>query len=163
MGIENSKEMNVESAIAQVLALQQTANDLQQMLNQMLAGANGRKITDPQDITKIFGYMLSSVILRSLATEIILKILSFKTRGNYRKIHDLIELFNDLDDKTQKEISSIEENLGVRPIRQILEKHRNDFTDWRYLLDQSEVNVTMQDLDKALEVLISTERILRSC
>ena len=60
-------------------------------------------LTDKEQLARLAGYTFSTVILRALATELMLKVLSFKKTGQYRKDrqgHDLLVLFNDLASST---------------------------------------------------------------
>ena len=108
-------------------------------------------------ILKLLGYSVSAVLLRAFATELMLKTLSYIRTKDYRsdgKGHDLLILFNDLDDETKKQISGLEKTHGIAPMAQILEKHRNDFVDWRYLEDVDGMRTTFPDLEKALGILM---------
>lgn len=147
--------MNVELAVAQVVALRRTADDLQTLLNQ-LTKAGSPDPADKSQAARLFGYLLSTVILRSLATELMLKVLSVKVSGKYRKDskgHDLLVLFGDLDNDTRTLISNRSRSHGIAPLDQILDNHRGDFIEARYIMESSAWHVDMLDLDKALTIL----------
>lgn len=144
---------DADAFISQVICLRQTANDLQELLNKLV------KIKQLQatEQVKIAGYTFSTVILRALATEIALKALSLKRTGEYKNEHDLMVLFNDLDSSTREIISNLEEIHGVAPLKKILDKHKDDFIEWRYVMEPPrELSVGLIDLDKALSILITT-------
>lgn len=146
-------------AAAQAIALRRVADDLQDSLNRMTRSGSPNPITEKEQVARVSGYFLSTVILRALATELMLKVLCFKKAGRYRKDregHDLLVLFNDLDSDTRKLIADLERSHGIAPLQQILEKHRGDFVDWRYLMEAGGKHVDLLDLDKALIILMAT-------
>ena len=155
--------------MGQVVSLRQVADDLQLGLNQIVKTGAPNPDTEKEKVARISGYFFATVILRALATELALKALSFKKTGRYRKDgkgHDLRTLFNDLDDDTKKIIDDLEGVYGVAPLEQILEKHRSDFVDWRYLMEADDIRVDLLDLDKALDILITLnnhKEFLRLC
>ena len=147
--------MNDGLAIFQAMALQVVANDLHVSLNS-LSNPKTYKSTD-EEKKRLLGYSTSMVVLRALAVELTLKALAFRRTGKFKKIHDLLELYDDLGTDTQAIISKIEDIHGVAPARRILEKHKNDFVDWRYLInmqDGDNIHVDFPDIGRALEVLL---------
>ena len=94
------------------------------------------------------------VILRAFATEIMLKVLSFKKTGHYKEVHDLRKLFDELDNDTKRIITDLETIHGIAPLEEILERHKGDFVEWRYLMNGNNVSAGFLDLDKALDILI---------
>ena len=148
-------DMNNDLAIFQAKAFQVVANDLHTSLNS-LSNPKTYKSTD-EGTKRLVGYSASIVVLRALAVELTLKALAFKRTGKYLWIHDLLKLYDDLDTDTQAIISKIEDIQGVAPVRHILEKHKNDFIDWRYLPDLHDGDNNMQvhfpDIGRALDVL----------
>ena len=155
-------------AIAQAVSLRRVADDLQHNLNRM-AVKGVPPVTDKEQRKRLAGYTFAMVILRAFATELMLKALSFKKTGRYRKDrdgHDLLILFNDLDSDTRKIIAAQERLHGIAPLEQILEKHRGDFMEWRYLMEGEAREVGFLDLDKALLILIAVyahKDFLKSC
>ena len=153
---------------AQAVALRRVADDIQNSLNQMTKAAV-QPITGKEQIARVWGYFLSAVILRALATELMLKALSFKKTGQYRKDkdgHDLLVLFNDLDSDTRKIVATQERSQGIAPLEQILGKHKGDFVEWRYPTDGESLEVDLLDLDKALHILVAVSEhrdFLKSC
>ena len=149
--------MNSELAVAQVVSLRMTSDDLQNSLNQ-ISRTHSPSATDREYAARLTGYFLSIVILRSLATEIMLKVLSFRKTGRYRKDnkgHDLLVLFNDLDGEIREIIAKLEYSHGIAPLAQILGKHRVDFIEARYVMESEQKwHVDLLDLDKALTILI---------
>ena len=151
-----SRELNLGVAVTQANAMRLVANDLLISLSRMESG-------DGQ-FQKIFGYSVSAVLLRAFATELMLKSLSYMKTGKYRtdrKGHDLLVLFNDLDSETKQLINDHEEKHGIAPLAQILEKHRDDFVDWRYIGQPDGMQVHFWDLDKALGILMSVFKSLQ--
>ena len=72
--------MNVEGVAFHATALQQVANDLQKSINQVREPTVGSESV----WTKwVMGYVSSTLILRALATEQMLKVLSYMRTGNY--------------------------------------------------------------------------------
>ena len=63
-------------------------------------------------------------------------------------------MFNDLDCETKLLIRNLEGTHGIAPLAQILEKHRDDFVDWRYIEEPDGMHVDLLDLDKALTILM---------
>ena len=100
------------------------------------------------------------VVLRALAVELTLKALAFRRTGKFKKIHDLLKLYDSLGTDTQEIISKIEGLNGINgvaPVRGILEKHKNDFVDWRYLInmhDGDKMHAQLSDIGQALDVLL---------
>ena len=111
------------------------------------------------------GWLLAAPILRALAAELVLKAIAAKTTGAYQRGHDLLKLFDQLD---QSAIGSIERRhrtsshvptLGS--VRSILASHRDDFVDFRYLGERWKgQNPYGADLDSVLRVLIAVAREL---
>lgn len=98
------------------------------------------------------GYMLSTVVLRALATECALKTLAIKRVGRYRREHDLTTLFDDLDEDIRAFVERIARQRGAKSVRMTLERHRSDFTEWRY--PSKGIKTThASDLDSVLDVL----------
>ena len=136
----------------QALALQAVANDLHTSIN----GLSNPKTREEEK--RFFGYPISMVVLRALAVELTLKALAFRVTGNFKKIHNLLELYDDLGTDTQAIISKVENIHGIAPVRRILEKHKNDFIDWRYLTDMQQdggnMHADFTDIGQALDVLL---------
>ena len=159
---------NPDVLATQAVSLRRVADDLQDGLNQMTKSVV-QTITGADKISRVLGYTLSMVMLRALATELLLKALALKKTGRYRKDrdgHDLLILFNDLDSDTKKIVTAQESSQGIAPLKQILEKHKDDFIEWRYIAESDGSTVGVLDLDKAFLVLITVYRhkdFLKSC
>ena len=80
---------------------------------------------------RAFGHMISTIILRALAAEYLLKGLSVRQSGRFRKTHDLLKLFKMLDEPTRDRIVEQGDRQGIEAL-DILTKHRNAFVEWRY-------------------------------
>ena len=143
--------MNIDIALAQVISLRRTSDDLQRGLN--ILGSSQENAQAQAD--RMFGYLLSAVILRALATELILKLISFRKTGDYKRCHDLLDLLNDLDSDTMTIVSDIETVRGVAPLTKILGRHKSDFVETRYLMESpNDWSVGLLDLNNALTVLL---------
>lgn len=162
------QSMNAEAAAFHATALRQVANDLQQSINQVREPKASGDLDWARWVT---GYTSSTLILRALATELMLKVLSYKRTGKFRakgkEGHDLRILFDDLDEETRQLIDDLASAHGFRPLEQILEKHRGDFVNIRYLMMQDgQSRADLQDLDKAFSILTAVfygERFGRLC
>ena len=75
----------------QGIALRCTANDLHASLNHLV---QQRAL----DEVRIAGYSLALPILRAFAAEIMLKAIAFKRTRRYARNHDLLKLYDALDD-----------------------------------------------------------------
>ena len=103
--------MNVKGVEFHATALQQVANDLQKSINQVREPTVGSELDWAKWVT---GYVSSTLILRALATEQMLKVLSYMRTGNYRtdgKGHDLLVLFDELDGDTRQLIDDLDRLL----------------------------------------------------
>ena len=147
------KTMNVEKAMIQVTLFHLTANDLQNGANSVVKDLPGGS-TDAGLMARPTGYLFSAVILRALAAEIMLKVLSFKKTGQYRGGHDLKKLFDKLHDDTKKIIIDLGQRRGVVSLEQTLEKHKDDFVEWRYMMEAGDQNTNLLDLKQVLNILL---------
>ena len=146
--------------IYQVICLRQTANDMHESLNEVGRNRELRlqlRSTETEERKRMVGNALSTAILRALAMEVALKALSLKRTGEYRRGHDLLALFKDLDSSTREITSSLEGKYEVASLRDILDRHKDVFLDWRYAMEESrELNVGLLDMENALGILIDT-------
>ena len=156
--------MKVEGVAFHATALQQVANDLQKSINQARKPTVGSELDFAKWVT---GYVSSTLILRALATEQMLKVLSYMRTGSYLGEHDLLVLFDDLEGETKQLIDDLAKTHGIRPLEQILEKHRDDFVSFRYILmEDVQTQADLQDLDKAFFILTNvfqSEKFSRLC
>ena len=153
--------MDANVAIAQAMGLRRVAADLDRDGAQMTRNPDDEKFRGE----KFIGCLLAAPVLRALAAELALKAISIKTTGAHKRGHDLLKLFDALDQKTQ---AAIEKHKGVierfvhGSVRSILGKHRDDFTDSRYIGESWRPGVNPPtyayggDLDVALQALIAT-------
>ena len=156
--------MNVNGVVFQATALQLVANDLQRSINQV----KEPKVPGDVDWSRwVTGYVSSTLILRALATEQMLKVLSYMRTGSYLGEHDLLVLFDDLEGETKQLIDDLAKTHGIRPLEQILKKHRDDFVSFRYILmEDVQTQADLQDLDKAFFILTNvfqSEKFSRLC
>ena len=132
------------------MAFRAVANDLQRGLGE-LTRVRG---TIRGSSYRAGGYMLSTTVLRALATECVLKALSIESTGEYRRKHDLVVLFDELNPVVARRVDNIARSRDLALPRETLERHRRDFTEWRY--PPEEINSTNpSDLDSVLDVLLS--------
>lgn len=66
-------------------------------------------------------------VVASLAVECALKALSSSQTGDFKRSHDLIELYDELPSDVRRLVEAKEPSL-----RTILESHRHTFVEWRY-------------------------------
>ena len=102
-----------------------------------------------------YGRILSVVLLRSFAAECFLKAISSARCGSYEKTHDLVTLFDNLDDPIKTFIGDLADEAGLADPKRMLERHRKDFVEWRYRLD-SNVKMNLKDLEGTLYVVALT-------
>ena len=96
--------------------------------------------------------LVSTIVLRSLATEYLLKSLSVRWTGGFCKTHDLRELFDMLDPKIQAEITEQGDRQGIKA-PDILTKRRNAFVEWRYFIEGVEHLQFGREVDLMLAAL----------
>lgn len=126
-----------------------TANDLQGMINGL---ASGNSIPRGTEI-KVFGYFFSVTVLRALSAECMLKAIACVRSGSFAYGHDLLELFEALDGETRGFIGRIADSQGVASPRRVLQRHRNDFVEWRYPAQGETQSTSLLDLEKVLQIL----------
>ena len=133
------------------------------------------------DLLLFSGTILAGPIFLSLATEIPLKaLLCLERRKDPPRIHDLLELFEQLEPDTQEMLEArmrkvsafptsaavpsmqnlnphLQEMFGVRmhPLRYILREHRDANMHWRFLHEQQWGSFETSEIDRALTVIIS--------
>ena len=161
---------NVDSMIYSARSLQRVANELER---------NGREsgMSDEQLFEGIF---LAGPILLSLATEIALKAwLCSERQEPPAHTHDLLELFESLNQDTQerleammRKVSPFSINAGdrrmqglspevqdmfgarTRPLRDVFSEHRQANVRWRFLYEQHWERFETSEIDRALTVII---------
>ena len=92
--------MRMEIAITQAAGLRRVAADLDRVWVGHLKGGDR---TTPDEF---LGSMLAAPVLRALAAELALKAVAIKTTGAHKRGHDLLKLFDALDQKTQTAIGA---------------------------------------------------------
>ena len=113
----------------------------------------------PTQISNVIGYFASSVVLKSLSIEILLKFLSYKKIKDFKHTHDLKKLYDNLDGETKKVIIDISKQQEIESIEKTIELHKNDFTDWRYAFEGNKLTLNnLNNLDNILNVLSLTEK-----
>ena len=161
--------------VVQAVSLRRIADDLQNGLMHITKGtpqtidAAIETMTGDDETSWVLGSTLSTVILRALATELLLKALTLRKTGQpekVRKVHDLLILFNDLDSETKEIVTAQESSQRIKPVPQILEEHKKDFETWRYIAESPVEPTGFWDLGKAFEVLLTVyhhKDFLNSC
>ena len=100
--------------------------------------------TEPSNAALSLGLEVASNILLPLTAELALKGLKQKEASldSYERTHDLLCLFRSLSDDTQNQLAMqfrkyMEDDPRTRDrnanLEDFLEKHRDDFVQWRYL------------------------------
>ena len=159
--------MRMEIAITQAVGLRRVAADLDRVWAGQLEGGDR---TTPEEF---LGSMLAAPVLRALAAELALKAVAIKTTGSHKWGHDLLKLFDALDQKTQTAIEQQRKGVVERvvhgSVRSILAKHKTDFEDSRYVGEMPpgskptfayrvDLDVALQDLIAVFEELPSGAR-----
>ena len=137
-----------EQFFARAIGFRTTANDLQRLMNSLASG--GTVPGEAKD--RLFGYMLSITVLRALSAETMLKSIALARSASFEREHDLALLYDALDDKIKKHIETVADSYGVADPKKILDRHRNEFVDWRYPAVGGQSS-NLLDLDKVLQVL----------
>ena len=101
---------------------------------------------------RALGHLVSTIILRSLAAEYLLKSLSVRGSGGFCKTHDLRDLFDMLDPKIQAEITEQGDRQGIEAL-DILTKRRNAFVEWRYWMEDGKHPQFGREVDLMLAAL----------
>ena len=172
--------MDANIAIAQARGLRRVAADLDRVWDDYLKG--NRTPADDNDAKfpaeEFLGSMLAAPVVRALAAELALKAVAIKTTGAHKRGHDLLKLFDALDQKTQTAIEQQRKGVIGRvvhgSVRSILDKHKDDFIASRYVGEMPpgskptfaygvDLDVALQDLVAAVfEELPSAARSARS-
>ncbi len=147
--------MNADVTIAQAIGLRRVAADLT---------CDFRDFLSPHgsfDGSQVAGYAIAAPILRALAAELALKAISVKSTGTRLGCHNLVRLFDALDEDMRSRIDQRGEPMLLSTnwpsVRSILADHQNDFTDWRYLGEKPrDLKPSGEDLHAALDILIAT-------
>ncbi len=164
--------MDANIAIAQARGLRRVAADLDRVWDDYLTG--NRTPADDKDAKfpaeEFLGSMLAAPVVRALAAELALKAVAIKTTGTYKWGHDLLKLFDALDQETQTAIEQQRKGVIERvvhgSVRSILAKHKDDFTASRYVGEMPpgskptfaygvDLDVALQDLIAVFEELPS--------
>ncbi len=116
------------------------------------------------------GVFIAVPVFYALATELALKAWQAREgQGKFHASHDLLELFDGLNDSTKKRLES---RLAKRPnqfmegtydpisasIRETLEFHRKTFVEWRYLYEARQATGMCfypNSLDEVLSILVT--------
>ena len=101
------------------------------------------------------GYAMSVPVLRGLATECALKALAQRSKGKHEHEHDLVKLYHDLPTGVQRMLETSAHDDGKLPPFTILERHQNDFVDWRYPKNEPVIS-NLVDLPSVLDLMIKT-------
>ena len=148
------KLVNPDGAIENAKALLHVANHLDADLD-----------TKRTEALLFHGLILAIPTLLGLATELALKGLLMREVGAAPQSHDLIELFDQLPERTRRRLE--EKMPGVPPvhpqlpsvfpgIREVLEENRTLFVEWRYLHERFHATTETSVLKEALSAIIDT-------
>ena len=156
--------MDANIAIAQARGLRRVAADLHSVWDDYLQGSRTAAEADEKFSGEEFlGSMLAAPVVRALAAELALKAIAVKTTGTHERGHDLLKLFDALDQKTQTAIEQQRKDVVERAVhgsvRSILGKHKTDFEESRYVGEKPPDSkfpfAYGADLDVALQALIA--------
>ena len=147
--------MNLDQAIDQVVALRVTARDLYASYDTQHQVPTAARPVLPLDAPRITGYLVALVVLRSLATEIALKAISYKRTQGIVREHDLLLLHDHLDDDIRHIIEQVGSEYGIASVRDTLKAHKDDFVNWRYLWEGGDrAEPDLVELDGVIGVLL---------
>ena len=124
-----------------------SGNHLRQILREEAAGNSDNSKFVP-------GLAINNAMLAALTGETILKAWIGKAKGKYPATHDLIRLAEEVPDEVWQSFSEEENNQ----IWVAFEKHRMDFTNWRYLFEKREKDTTNESPDE--KMLWATGRLI---
>ena len=135
--------------------MRRTADDLHILNNALDRVPTAATPIPPLHAAWATGHFLALVFLRSLATEIALKAISYKQTQHYEREHDLLLLHDNLDDDIRRLIEQVGLETGIASVRDALEAHKDDFVNWRYPAEGGDrAAPDLFDLDRALGVLL---------
>lgn len=146
-----------EQFFTRAVGFRNTANDLQKLMNSLAPGG----VIPDEAKDRLVAYMLSTTVLRALSAEIMLKAIALARSASFKREHDLVRLYNTLDDKIKKHIGTVADLYGVADPERILERHRSEFVDWRYPAVGGQSS-NLLDLDKVLQVLHDVYRQIKA-
>jgi hypothetical protein len=147
--------VNLDRAIGEVVALRVTAKDLYASYDTQPQDPTATSPVLPLDAPRTTGYLVALVVLRSLATEIALKAISYKRTQDYAQEHDLLLLHDALGDDIQHIIEQVGSEYGIASVRDTLQAHKDDFVNWRYLgEDRDRAEPDLVELDGVIGVLL---------
>ena len=149
--------MNIELALYSAIGFWNTAKGQENEIDRIMKFQKQRSLDDVER-AYIFSFFVAAVTLKALSVELFLKYISLKKRGDFKHVHDLSSLYDDLDSEVQKIISRIETQEGISPIKGVIENHKDDFVEWRYIFENEDTNVDvpcLNDLDDVIKVLNS--------
>ena len=107
--------MDANIAIAQACGLRRVAADLDRVWDDYL---QGNRTDDDEESSgeEFLGSMLAAPVVRALAAELALKAITIMTTGALKLGHDLLKLFDALDQKTQTAIEQQRKDVVERAV-----------------------------------------------
>ena len=155
--------MDANITIAQAMGLRRVVADLDHVWDDYLQGT---RTPDNEKFAgeEFVGCMLAAPILRALAAELALKAITSKMTGTHERGHDLLKLFDALDQSAQTAIEQQHKDGNAwiihGSVRSILTSHKDDFVDSRYVGESWRPGTNPPyaygaDLDVALRALIA--------
>ena len=148
--------MNLDRAIDEVVALHVTARDLYRIYDTQPQVPTAASPVLPLDASRITGYLVALVVLRSLATEIALKAISYKRTQSYVREHNLLLLYDKLDDDVRHVIEQVGSEFHIASVRDTLKAHKDDYVNWRYLWEGGDrAEPDLVELDGVIGVLLA--------
>ena len=153
--------MNLDRAIDQVVALRVTARDLYASYDTQPQVPTAANPILPLGAPRITGYLVALIVLRSLATEIALKAISYKRTQRHLREHDLLLLYDDLDEDIRHVIEQVGSKHDIASVRDTLKAHKDDYVNWRYLGEGGDrAEPDLVELDGVIGVLLEVFRRL---
>ena len=155
--------------IQQVRGLRRIGDDLmavfrrgigEQLSDALVAGRQTPSPHTDEFLERFVAAVLVMPVLRAFATELALKAIASKRRGQHPHGHDLRKLYDDLDADLRQRVEREAASQYLPPVRDTLEQHKNDFVDWRYMAEATTLNTNPNDLDEALAILLSVYEVV---
>ena len=148
--------------IQQVRGLRRVGDDLMAVfhhgIGEQLTGVVAGRQIPPRHTAEFNERFVAAVlvmpILRAFATELALKAIASKRRGQHTHGHDLRKLYDALDADIRQRAEHEAVAQCLPSVQDTLEEHKNDFIDWRYVAEATAVNTNPNDLDEVLAILL---------
>ena len=144
------------SMLYQCLGLQNSANALYQLMDSVIGKTEKFPANnDSQMVGMVGSYTFGITVLRALCAERALKLAKAIENGaQWKNIHDLWVLYEDLNEQTKEEIGKGNYKTR-RQLEEIIKTHRDNFNDWRYMSERGEeISTKFNDMKNVTQQII---------